>query len=159
MKKRSQLQIIQTIFALFIIFVLLTIGFIFLIGRQSSAMKTQLEQSLILTNYKKAQVINLLPELQCSREKVIVRDCFDKIALNSFMKNVNENELYYKTLLGNTKISLIEYLPTGGWETIELFDNPKENFKSLKAYHLPSIIYYPKESIKNFGVMEIEIYN
>ena len=159
MKKRSQLQIIQTIFALFIIFVLLTIGFIFLIGRQSSAMKTQLEQSLILTNYKKAQVINLLPELQCIRQKVIIRDCYDKLAINSFMKNVNEHEFYYKTLLGNSKIIIIEYLPTGGWETILLYDNPIENYKSIKKYHLPSLIFYPEEKINNFGVIEIEIYN
>ncbi len=159
MKNKAQLQIMQTIFALFIIFIILIIGFIFVIGKQRSSMRTQLEQSLILTNYKKAQIINVLPELQCSRLRVSVRDCYDKLAINALTKKIKENDFYYKTILGNSKISIIEYSPISGWDTIELYNNPIEKYKSKKVYHLPSIIFYPEKKIKNFGVIEIELHN
>ena len=147
----------QTVFVIFIIFILGFIAFMVVISQQKSSTKTQLEQSLVITQVKKAQILSLLPELHCSRENVLIADCYDKLAINSF--KTRSDQLYYKSLLGNAIITIKEYDFSSGWSEEIIFSNPKEKYETKKLISVPVRIYQTKENLNKVGVIDIEIYN
>ena len=155
---KAQLQIMQTVVVLLLVFIVLFIGFIFAVTQEKRATQRQLQQLLVLTEQKKSQSINYLTELNCIKDNVIIKDCFDKLSLESFKVRVTEDNLYYGTVLGTVKLEIKEFIDDEWVEDI-IFENEKEVFETVKQYQLPIILYDPIKNIKTNGVLYLEIYN
>ena len=82
MKKKAQLQVMQTIFIVLFLFVLLSIFVIIIMAKNRSNTIERLEQLEVMSEYKKSQIIDNLPELRCSFENVILNDCYDKLFID-----------------------------------------------------------------------------
>jgi|SaaInlStandDraft_3_1057020.scaffolds.fasta_scaffold91298_2 hypothetical protein len=156
--RTAQLEIMQTVFILLFIFVILFAVFIFAITQERNSRQKQLDQSLILVEQKKSQSINYLTEINCIKDNVIIKDCFDKLSIKSFKTRVNEDMLYYNSILGTVNIKINEYIE-GTWNEEILFENKKEVYDTIKKYQFPITIYDPINNINNYGVLHIEIYN
>jgi hypothetical protein len=155
---KAQIQIMQTVVVLLLVFVVLFIGFIFAMTQEKRATQRQLQQLLVLTEQKKSQSINYLTEFNCIIDNVIIKDCFDKLSIESFKVRVKEDNLYYGSVLGTIKIEIEENID-GELSRNIIFENKKEVFETIKQYQLPISLYDPIKNIKNNGVLYLEIYN
>ncbi|MBT3720122.1 hypothetical protein HN789_04505 [archaeon] len=155
--KKAQLETMQTVFIVLFLFISLFFVLVVVVAKDKANARTQIEQLVLLTEYKKAQIMDYLPELRCSFENVILKDCYDKLAIDSFANTVSKNQLYYNQLFGHAKITINEY--ETDWQTTEIYNNVPEDLTSTQTFFNPVIVYNALEAKKNFGVIEIEIYS
>ncbi|MBN2422452.1 hypothetical protein JXB41_04455 [Candidatus Woesearchaeota archaeon] len=167
-KKKSQLQMMQTVVVLLIFFVLLVIGLIFVFFNQRSNLKEKQREYTNLELMKKAQVLNFMPELQCSFDNVINPDCYDIEKINAFESKVYaDNKYFYDALLGNSRITIlrfdmdaIDWDPAWGSADGKLiYDNKKPDYKQISKVQLPISLYDPEEDEYYFGLINLEIYS
>ena len=157
MSRKAQLELMQTVFVLIFLFLSLFIMFVVIVFKEKTNANLQTEQLIVLTQYKKSQIIDYLLELRCSLENVVLKDCYDKHAINSFPNTISMNSEYYTSLFGHAKITINEF--NGDWQTTEIFSNVPENKQDTKTFYNPVLIHDSIEKKKYFGVIEIEIYN
>ena len=105
--KKAQLETMQTVFIVLFLFISLFFVLVVVVAKDKANARTQIEQLVLLTEYKKAQIMDYLPELRCSFENVILKDCYDKLAIDSFANTVSKNQLYYNQLFGHAKLQLM----------------------------------------------------
>ncbi len=162
MKKKAQLQIMENIFVLLIIFAILAMAFVFVMIMQKSAQKDKIEEFKELEMIKKAQIMNFLPEMQCSDNNNLDPDCYDILKIEVFKKYLDKDKLYYRPLLGNIKIEIYMYDPSPEinkeikkWE---LFDNPPRQYRGILPVRFPVLL---KDSVENsdyFGYIVLSVY-
>jgi len=164
------LQIMENAFILLIIFIILVIAFIFVVSFQKADQKEKEAEFKQLELVKKSQVLNFLPEMQCSDNNQLSPDCYDILKIESFMSQVKEDHLYYNNLLGNIKITIKRYEPSPDcdcqdnerWiQTWEVYDNPKEEDNGFLAIQYPVLLSDPQNIGNNanyFGVIYLEVY-
>jgi len=158
-QKRAQLEIMQSAIVLMIILFMLAIAAIFFFAQQKTSTSKQLDQLLIISQMKKSKNIALLPEVQFSSDNVIVSDHYDKLALLSFKKVIDDNPLTYKQLLANTKITLSEYSYTNGWKEMTIVDYSPDDFTSKREFQIPVALTEPDTYNKTVGIIYVEIFN
>lgn len=165
MKKKAQLQIMENVFMLLIVFAILAVAFIFVIANQRAEQKDKLEEFKELDMIKKAQIINILPEMQCSDNNNIDPDCFDIFKIEAFTEKLKKDRLYYPSLLGNIKIKITQYDPSP--ETAAdnrvvkewlVYDNPKPDYKGVKKLEFPVLLKDVVENNNYFGMILLEVY-
>jgi hypothetical protein len=162
LKKKAQLQIMENAFILMIIFIILVIALIFVIGFQKAEQKDKEKEYKNLELIKKSQVLNFLPEMQCSDNNNIAPDCYDLIKINSFKQQVKDSKDYYTNLLGNIKITIKRYDPSpniNSWgETWEIYDNPKPEDNGFLPVHFPVLLSDPVNNANYFGLIFLQVY-
>jgi hypothetical protein len=169
MKKKSQMQMMQTIFVLLIFFILLVIGIVFFISSQKSNIKDKQREYSNLDLVKKSQLLNFLPELQCSFDNVINPDCYDIEKINAFIQIYNNNnKYYYNSLFGNLNISVSrfetsinDWNQSSEWNNVQgkvIYENVKQDFQEKRKVQLPVSLYDPIQDFYYFGMINLEIY-
>lgn len=149
----------QSAIVLMIVLFLFSVGAIFFIAQQKSSSQKKLDQILIISQMKKSKNIALLPEVQFSADNVIVADHYDKLALMSFKKIIDDNTLTYSSLLQNTKIVLSEYDYFNGWTDTTILDYSPEDYVAKREFQIPVALTEPDTYIKTVGIIYVEIYN
>ncbi len=155
--KQAQLQTMQTIFILIIVFFLGSLIVIFLVSNQQYSQNNRELQKMIMLDIKKTQIVDYLPELKCSQNTNYALDCFDKYAIKSFLENYESNQLYYTGLLGFMKIIIIEYDTNNSTETV-VYNHELENYETKRVYSLGISILDPIERKIKPGVLHVEIF-
>src|SRR3989344_4791665 len=147
--KKAQLQIMENVFILLIIFFILIIAFIFVVMLQSGEQKKKLDEIHTLELIKKSQVLNFLPEMQCSDNNNLNPDCYDLLKIFSFQEKLQEERYksYYKTLLGDVYINIIRFDPSPEIPDdkrvvfdIVLYDSPKPKSSGYKEVQFPVLL-------------------
>ncbi|MBU0757647.1 MAG: nickel-dependent hydrogenase large subunit [Nanoarchaeota archaeon] len=175
MKKKSQLQIMQSTMILLLVFVLFAIGLIFFFSYQSSKMKEKEAEYADLEMIKKSQTLNFFPELQCSFDNIVDPDCFDMEKIESFIGY--DEDYYYRRLLGNVKIVILKFdMENNAWFTgpddlhpgidwdgekgFPIYNNEKEDGKytKMKSVNLPISLYEPKTDRYYFGMIKYQVF-
>ncbi len=160
--KKAQLQIMENVFVLIIIFIILFIAFIFVIGFQKAEQKDLANEFKQLELMKKAQVLNFLPEMQCSDDNNLDPNCYDILKINAFKNELQRSDFYYRPLLGNIKIVIKKYDPSpdiNQWgDEWLLYDNPKPDFKGIKEIRYPVSLKDSLENSNYFGVIFLGVY-
>jgi hypothetical protein len=160
-KRKAQLQIMENAFILLFIFIILIIAFVFVVAFQKSGRQEQRDEFKELELMKKAQILNFLPEIQCSRNNDISPDCIDILKMEAFKEKLESPAgQEYRALFGNVKITVMRLnVESGEWENYWIvYDNPKPN--GIKAFPYPVLLFDPVADAKknSFGIVYIEVY-
>ncbi len=141
---------------------LLSIGIIFFISQSQSKMKEKQGEILEFEIIKRSQVLNFLPELQCSFDGVINNNCYDLIKINKFIEIKDEHVSDYKIFLGNVRLNITQYDPSPEIdEVVEswiVFDNPKLSDQGYRQVQYPISLYDAVEDCYYFGILELRVY-
>jgi hypothetical protein len=160
--KKAQLQMMENAFVLLIIFVILIIAFVFVVGMQKSAQNDKIQEFKELELIKKSQILNFLPEMQCSDNNIIDPDCYDILKIEAFKQQIEENPDYYNTLLGKINLTVKKFEPSpdynewnGEWN---IYDNTKGEDEGVRQVQFPVLLKNVTEKADYFGVVIIGVY-
>ena len=152
----------ENVFVLLIIFIILVMAFVFVMILQKSAQQDKMDEFKELEMIKKAQVLNFLPEMQCSDNNNLDPDCYDIFKIEIFKKYLETDKLYYRSLLGNIKIEVSRYDPSPGInkeiQTWELFDNPPQDYEGIQPVRFPVLLKDVVENSNYFGYIRLGVY-
>lgn len=161
--KKGQIHMMETAMVILVFFILLTIGFVFLVGQSKAKMKEKVRDLQEKEIIKKSQILNFLPELQCSFDGIVDSNCYDLVKINRFMELRDENDFYYKLLLGNIKLDIEQFDPSPETNTVVrewegLIDNPKGIDSGYRQIQYPISIYNATSHKNYFGIITISVY-
>jgi hypothetical protein len=166
MKKRSQIQMMESTLVLMVFFFLLVIGVIIYMAIQKSDAREKDKEYAQLNLIKKAQLLNYFPELRCTQDNVPIPDCFDELKLKAANESM-KNNLYYKSLLGEVQINITKTV----FETISptappilkeknvFYYNASISRKSTSQIQMPVSIYDPIKDRYWFGIVYLDVYS
>ncbi len=127
--KKGQLQLMESTVVLFVFFILLIIG----VSIYSNFQASKLERLTSTLNEQKATEIArkvlFTPELECSINSDVTKDCFEIQKLQSFVDNVRFRPRYYREEFGNTKVII-------RWVYSPAFDEDNCNTKAPAFFAL-----------------------
>ncbi len=165
--KKSQLQIMENALIIMVIFIILVIAFLFVVSFQRQEQKDKEKEFQMLELVKKTQILNFLPEMQCSEDNIFVPNCYDILKIEAFTNLVSEDKFFYDELLGNIKISVRRYEPSPDcdcpnnerWlKTWLIYDNPKPENRGFIPFYVPVLLKDPVNDDNYFGVIYLEVY-
>ncbi|MFH2019901.1 MAG: hypothetical protein ABIJ34_00655 [archaeon] len=163
-QKKAQLQLMENTFILIILFIIFAIAFVFVMVMQQAEQRDKISEFKDLEMMKKAQVLNFLPEMQCSDNNNLDPDCYDILKIESFTKYLGTDTLYYHSLLGNVKIKVVRYDPSPevnkeiqSWEVYD-FPKPDEKDMGYKEVQFPVLLKDVRESSSYFGIIYLGVY-
>jgi len=163
MKKKSQIQIGETIAVLFVFFILIVIGFVFYLNVVKGNLESEKEDSSEMHSIELAQRVMFLPELQCSDDIVKEKtNCIDILKLKSaevVMKS-SENEIYYYDLLEFSEVSVSQIYPVEPNPlNLNIYSRPTKDYKKILSTNIPVSLYNPADKKYSFGVLNITTYS
>jgi len=165
------MQMTETIFVVFIIMIIVLLGFVFYSKFQEQSLKEKQKESRNLKVIEMAHRMSFWPELECSEAGVSEFMCLDRsklITLGNFivMSKQENNQLnyasnYYQALLGNSRITVTEVYPSAthllGENYWEIWNNTGTK-KTTDMVRIPVSIYNPLTHNYAFGIMELQAY-
>tara|TARA_Y100000310_G_C20614454_1_gene779859 strand:+ start:264 stop:809 length:546 start_codon:yes stop_codon:yes gene_type:complete len=180
MRKKSQMQIGETVAILAVFFIIIMIAFVVFFNITKGQLEEDRDINIEDRSVGIVKIILTMPELQCSSTAVIENACLDRVKLdvvssskpdplnpgaittggNIFTSNVQE----YFSFLGNTKIQVYQIFtripdntdPLTPWI---LYDNSLEDFSTSIQTNIPINIYDPITKKTNFGYIEITTFS
>lgn len=166
MSKKAQLQMMENSFVLITIFIILILAFIFVMAIQEQDRKEKIEQLRGLEIVKKSQVLNFIPELQCSDSNDIDPDCYDILKMIAFKDRLEQektqDDRYYHNALGNLNITVKRFDPSpdeNKWiEEWNIYDNPPSENNGIMYVHYPVLLRDPIKNSNYFGVLKLGVY-
>ena len=111
-KKKSQIQIGETISVIFVFFILLLIGFMFYAKVLKGNAAIESDELAQLRSVEIAQRVMFLPEMQCSTDVTDSKNCIDKLKVESAKNVMNLNAVEYFDILGFAKIKILQVYPS-----------------------------------------------
>ena len=154
MKKKSQIQMGETIAVLFVFFVLIIVSFIFYVRVLKSNIQSEGDELSQLKSVGIVQRVMFLPEMQCSEDNVIADNCIDILKLKSAQDIMSQNEIYYYDLLEYSNISISQIYPSQA--TWNVYSRKIEDFTNKFVTNVPVSLYDPATRKYGFGVLTIE---
>ena len=152
----------ENAFVLLIIFIILIIAFVFVMVLQKSDQKDKIQEFKELEMIKKAQILNFLPEMQCSDNNNLDPDCYDILKIEIFKKHLETDKLYYHSLLGYIKIEIIQFDPSPEInKEIQrwiVFDNSKPEDSGYKQVQFPVSLRNVIDNDNYFGIIKLGVY-
>ena len=109
--KKAQMKMGENIAVLFVFFLIIAFGMIFYMRVLKHTSQTRDIENFELQSIKIAQLVNFLPELQCSSDNIVKDACIDLYKLQAFKDIVNKNQDYYYNLFKFSKIEVDEIYP------------------------------------------------
>jgi sensor histidine kinase regulating citrate/malate metabolism len=162
MRKKGEMQFGETVFVVFIILIIIVLGFVFYSKIQEDNFKEELRkkssQNLVLV----AHSISSLPELECSIYKSSDFVCVDKFKAKNIKAILeqarSEKNTYYFDFLNNLRISIHQVYPNK--QTYPIYDHyeGQSGGKPFLPVNVLINIYDPIEKTYSFGYMEIGLY-
>lgn len=152
--RKAQIQIGETIAVLFVFFILIIIGFIFYVKVIKGNIEQEREELMQLKTIGIAQRVMFLPELQCSKDNIIIDNCVDVLKLDAAKEIMKRNEVYYYDLLEFSDISIRRIYPTEAkWS---IYTRKTDDFKNKFVTNVPISLFDPISGEHNFGILTIE---
>jgi hypothetical protein len=159
---KAQIHMMESAMVVLVIFLLIAFGLIFFIGQQQATAREKLAEYNNINMMKKTEVLGFLPELQCTFDGVVDGNCYDLIKLMHFSEIYSANDFYYRSLIGNLKITIMQFDPSPGQNryvrVIELYDYNKSVDKGYKHMSFPIQLYNASINAYYFGIINISIY-
>jgi len=148
--KRGQLQIQESIFVLFIFFIILVIGMIVFYQMEFRSISKIGQESKDTTFFYLISYVPSMPELVCS-EKGIVDECMDISKARAF-SNLDDN--YYRKIFGHRRIVL-----NINDEDIELFNWEPIEYSAERKIDTPVSVFNPRDGSYIIGILEVYNYD
>lgn len=139
--KKSQIRTFESVAVLIIFFILIGLGFIFYTGVQKTSIKQTYAERTEEEAVKIAMKVTYLPEILCSKRKIVEDDCFDVYKLQSLTRWIQTDDkifLYYQRDFKESVITIRQVFPPG--DTCTLYKNQPEAEKIRDYYIIPTYI-------------------
>lgn len=156
LKKKSQMQIFETMAVLIVFFILLGLGFIFYTkvikhNIESDAAELSQGQSILI-----AQKVMFLPEIECSEDNVPRENCIDIEKLNAAVPIVSDNSnSHYFDLFGFSEITITEIYPNPNEPPKILYKRATADFRNQFSTRVPVTLYDAVNNANKFGMITI----
>lgn len=156
-KKKSQIQMFETIAVILIFFILIGIGAIFYVRVYKNNMDITKYGYSQSKSVAIAQRTMFLPEMQCSKNKIITDNCIDILKLEAAISVINLNEIHYYDMLEFGEINLTQAYPRSSsapkWTVYSRkIEKPTSSFLTF----VPISLYDPAADTYGFGILSIE---
>ena len=162
MRRKAQLQMSETIFVVFIILIIILLGFVVYSKFQETSIKEQQKSFRNKRVVEMAHRLSSWPELECSVAETTEFVCLDvtKLEVLGYFINKSKQENtyafnYYFNLLKNSKITIIEVYPSS---TEWMLYNNSGKTQTADRVPIPVSLYNPLTKNYAFGIMELVIY-
>ncbi len=158
----------ETIAVLFIFFILLAVGMAFWFKYKQVSVAEDIDLGKIESGIRLTQVVSFLPEVQCTRNNIVVDNCFDYHKLMALhwlnMKTVegepnplyNDQDEYYYDIFGPAFIYIEQIYPKST-SKILLYNKTLDRV-SKERVQVPVTIYHPIKNEHYFGVLTVDSY-
>jgi len=155
MKKKSQIQMAETIAVLFVFFILIAVGFMFYGRVILGNVQSQKDEFVQLQSISIAQRAMFLPELQCSEDIVEeITGCIDLFKIEASQDIIAQNSRYYYDLFEFSNITLKQIYPNeNNWV---IYERKTDTFESKFITNIPVSLYDPVARRYGFGVLTVE---
>ena len=162
MRRKSQIQMGETIAVLVIFFILIVIGFTFYTRVIKGSVEIQREESRQLKAVEIAQRASFLPEVQCSEENIIIDNCIDILKLEAATEGtpsiIENNEIFYFDRLQFSDISIEEIYPGSNSWVLYSKSLGGAIFTSKISTNVPIALFDPTVKTYSFGVMKVDTF-
>jgi hypothetical protein len=155
MKKKSQIQMMETIAVLLIFFIIVIIALVFYMNIAKSQISDQLDQSHQRDRASIAQKASTLPELECMR--TTYQNCIDIYKIAPAQDLMQQNAIEYFDLFAYSEITIYKIYP----EPVEnwtIYEKLPSTIKSTLANQFPILLYDPITDSNYFGLMEVKVF-
>ena len=153
-RKKAQVQTMETIAILFIFFILVFVGIVF----YSNIMKSKFQETKVeyeeLSKLQVVQIISSLPEIQCSQDNIVEPNCIDLLKFQAATHILKMSD--YFDFFGFSKITVEEVFPNNN-EYI-LYDKQPDKINQKLASYFPISLFDAKHQSYSFGVLIVEVY-
>ncbi len=171
MKRKAQLQTMETIAVLFVFFILLALAMIFYLGFQKTEFEQSLHEQKRIQAAELAQLVLNLPELQKSKAGttgVLSLDVYRLEALGSILSASSsagtvdaETQLVYATRFGRSKIFVREIYPQEREWLI--YERGADGAQTVRPFFIPISLYEPQTpenpvGTYSYGILEVWYY-
>jgi hypothetical protein len=156
MKKKAQMQMMETIAILFIFFILVAFGFIFYANMLKGSVEITKRETSELRAVELAQTVSTMPELYCSEENVLETNCIDLLKIDTAAEVINNNYITYFDLFGYADISVEEVFPNN--ENYTIYSNKPSEYKARLPSYIPISLKDPLNKGYAFGIMTVVLY-
>ena len=142
--RKAQLQLMENTFVLLILFIVFMIVFLVILVMNKAQSQNRLAEIQEIELIKKSQVLNFLPEMQCSDNNNLDPDCYDLIKIQKFKDYAVTDTEYYHSMLGYIRIEIEQFDPspdvTTPPEKWEVYDFKPEKEAGEKAIQFPVLL-------------------
>jgi hypothetical protein len=167
--KKSQMQMTESVFVVFIILIIIVMGFVIYSKFQESSIRDNERMLRNIDIIKLANRISSWPELECSLSGTERFVCLDTLKLDILGDFINKSTgsdtyafNYYYDLLKESKILVTEvYPPLAHRENQKrwiLYYNPGET-PVTDSILVPVNLYNPLSETFSMGMLEMQIYD
>lgn len=155
MKKKSQVQAMETIAILMVFLILVILGFVFFMKTSSISQAGKITKNQELESIRVSQAISFLPELQCASKNIITDNCFDIFKLNAFENLPDDKYDFYYPFFYYSNITVRETYPdnTASWNLYSKIGNG-----TYYTTVMPILLDNATSRTKSFGLLTINYY-
>ncbi len=159
MRKKAQIQMMETITVLLVFFIIVFLGLVFYSKIMRSKVSEEADKIEELSQIEIAQLASSLPELQCSQDNILRSNCIDLLKLeaasNGGVIQGNPNTYFNIFAFSNITVKTIFPSSTEEWQ---LYTKEPNVIGSKLPTFFPISLYDPKEKEYRFGLMIVEVY-
>lgn len=156
--KKCQIQMGESIAVLFIFFILVVFGFAFYSNIMKGSAKSQNDENAQMNAITIAQRVSFLPELQCSKDNVIIEGCLDLYKLNYIGTLLNESNVYFYDMFMTSTITVVQEMPPDPKVWVFYNHTPK-GYKTRLSSFIPVSLYNDTTKKFNFGILVVDVYS
>lgn len=145
---------------LLVFFFIVIIGMVFYVNLVKDKFLREKDEQTQIESINVMKRALSLPELQCSEQNIIREGCIDILKLESaqaFIRNSDQNQLYYHDLFGFSEIKVMNVYPIT--QEYEVYTRPLEEFTGRSSTNTPVSLLDPRTGEFSFGIMSIVTYS
>jgi len=156
--QKAQAKMFETIAVIIVFFFILIFGLVYYNGTQQREIQNMIDEEKQLRTIEIMKIATYLPELQCSRDNVLVAtNCLDLTKLENFKTVSDGNLLYYTNMFSFGKIYVRQIYPPNDEEYV-LYFNDKTKTKDKISNFIPVLINDPINRKYFAGILVVELY-
>ena len=157
--RKSQMKMGENIAILFVFFLIIAFGMIFYMKVIKHTSQKSQTENFELQAIKIAQIVNFLPEIQCSSDNIITDSCVDLLKLNAFSDSISKNKNYYYNLFKFSDITIDEIYPDK--KNFVFYKNVPDDYVNKQSIQIPISLYdsrFGGNKGYSFAVINVIVY-
>ncbi len=158
--RKGQIKLVESVFVIIIFMIILVIAIVFFSRFQRSESQFQDTQESLRQSVQMAQRFASLPEVACTENNAIRRNCVDLMKLENMDKLSTNEMVYYYDLFRYGTVTIEKLFPEGDADSGNkwvIYNNTRDDM-GFFSMGIPMSIYNPETRQRYFGLMEVVYY-
>lgn len=156
-KKKGQIEMSETVIAVFIFLVIFIIVFGFYYSQFTSSIKASAYKEKDTENLLLISAVMGSAEFYCSNNNVVENGCLDVTKINNFVVLMDNDGFanFYKNVFRNSRISVQQVYPKE-LDEIVFYEVGESSERFVR--NVPILLYYPSLKEYNIGMLKVEVF-